>query len=198
MGAILIHGAEVQVPFVTNLTRYATLPSRPRRDEVIQAILHHDACISALRCFAVLQARGLSTHFCIDNDGTVFQFADPALEVAYHAGRFNGRSIGIDISNAVLTRFADRYDPRREQATLPVHGRPVTGLLPYPCQIEAALALLRVLRQHFPGIANDHRSEARFFEDVAPETPGIFGHLQVTRGKIDPFGFPFERLVEAR
>lgn len=197
MSQIVIGGEAVRVDFQASTALMARLKTRRRRSEAIQAILHHDACISALRCFAVLQARGLSTHFCIDNDGTVFQFADPALEVAYHAGRFNGRSIGIDISNAVLTRFADRYDPRREQATLPVHGRPVTGLLPYPCQIEAALALLRVLRQHFPGIANDHRSEARFFEDVAPETPGIFGHLQVTRGKIDPFGFPFERLVEA-
>lgn len=209
MGSIVVRGTEVEVPFATDLSLLGKLPTRARRAEVVQAILHHDACFSARTCFAALQGRGLSTHFCIDNDGTVFQFADPGTREAFHAvghllpdgpddelvpAGFNRRSIGIDLSNAVETRFASRYTPRRERAILRVGGRPYTGLLPYPCQIEAALALLVELRALFPGIAGDHRDDMTWRGDLTPDTPGIWAHGQVNRFKFDPFGFPLFRL----
>ena len=33
-------------------------------------VTHWDVCTSAAKCYRVLKARGFSTHFCIDNDGT--------------------------------------------------------------------------------------------------------------------------------
>jgi N-acetyl-anhydromuramyl-L-alanine amidase AmpD len=211
MAALILHGKRIEVPFATNPSQMGRLPTRARRSQVVQAILHHDACLSALACSNVLHERGLSTHFCIDNDGTVFQFADPGTSEAFHAlghvltggldselvpTSFNRRSIGIDLSNAVDPQFAHRYHPPRDQATLPVHGRPYTGLLPYPWQVEVALVLLRVLRAQFPAITNDHREALSWRGDLTPDTPGIWAHGQVSRVKVDPFGFPFSRLSE--
>lgn len=211
MGSIVVRGAEVEVPFATDLSRLGQLPTRARRAEVVQVILHHDACLSARGCFAALKGRGLSTHFCIDNDGTVVQFADPAAREAFQAlghllpdgpddelvpAGFNRRSIGIDLSNAVEVRFSSRYTPPRDRATLPVGGRPYTGLLPYPCQVEATLSLLRELRALFPAVTNDHRDDMTWRGDLTPNTPGIWAHGQVNRFKFDPFGFPFPRLDE--
>ena len=209
MKGICIRGTMVAVPFQTDLSLIGTLPGRPRRGTVVQAILHHDACLSARKCHAALLAQGYSTHFCIDNDGTVFQFSDPATRVTWHAkgqvrgadggalpAGFNMRSIGIDISNAVLPRYSGRYTPPRELRTLQVQGHPIDGLMPYQVQVDATLALLRVLRQHFPELTAAHRNDLRWYGDIQPTTPGIYGHAQVSARKIDPFGFPFNRLVE--
>src|ERR1051325_3123416 len=44
-----------------------------------QFVVHHDGCNSADMCFNVVQnERGLSVHFLIDNDGTIFQTIDLA------------------------------------------------------------------------------------------------------------------------
>ena len=49
-----------------------------------QFVIHHDGCASADMCFNVLQnERGLSCHFLIDNDGTIFQTIErPERELA--------------------------------------------------------------------------------------------------------------------
>lgn len=210
MTTLVLGGQEVQVPFPATLARLGTLPSAPRRNlEVCQIILHHDAALSADACWKALNAKGLSTHFCVDNDGTVWQFLDPVSQVAWHAmghisdggpirqASFNWRSIGIDISNAVLPTFASKYKPPRQQATLTIHGKPVTGLLPYPHQVEVVLKLIQVLREHFPAVPLVTRTETRWVGDLRPDTPGIWGHLHINRHKIDPFGFPFERITAA-
>ena len=46
----------------------------------------------------MLQRRGLSAHFLLDLDGTIYQTLD-LRERAYHAGASNSRSIGIEIAN---------------------------------------------------------------------------------------------------
>ena len=47
--------------------------------------------------FALLQRAKLSAHFLIDRDGNVFRMV-ATDRAAYHAGRFNGRSIGIELA----------------------------------------------------------------------------------------------------
>ena len=68
--------------------------------EVIDTVvLHYDACGSASRCFHVLHnIRGLSCHFLVDVDGTIYQTLD-VKERAWHAGNANDRSIGIEIAH---------------------------------------------------------------------------------------------------
>jgi len=68
--------------------------------EVIDTVvLHYDACGSSSRCFHILHdIRGLSCHFLLDVDGTVYQTLD-VKERAWHAGPANDRSIGIEIAH---------------------------------------------------------------------------------------------------
>ena len=62
-------------------------------------VIHYDACGTSRRCFEVLQdVRGLSVHFMLDLDGTIYQTLD-VKERAWHAGSANDRSVGIEIAN---------------------------------------------------------------------------------------------------
>ncbi|WP_221028930.1 peptidoglycan recognition protein family protein [Actomonas aquatica] len=66
---------------------------------VDQFVLHYDAAGTSRRCFARLHDdRGLSIHFMLDVDGTIYQTLD-LKERAWHATVANSRSIGIEIAN---------------------------------------------------------------------------------------------------
>lgn len=181
-----------------------------RHQTVVQGILHHDAAGSARACYSVLAQRHLSTHFAVDDNGVVLQFLDPLTEVAWHAmgevrredGRFvehgfNFRSVGIDISNPVLQdTAAGRADCGRNLVTEKIHGRDLVHLDFYLCQEESTLAMLKVLRRMIPTLGASYRPEAVCRGDLTQSTPGIYGHYHVARGKVDPFGFPMDRLAE--
>ncbi len=63
-----------------------------------QFVLHYDGAGLSRTCFQILQQRGLSAHFLLDVDGTIYQTLD-LKERAWHAGAANDRSIGIEIAN---------------------------------------------------------------------------------------------------
>ena len=66
---------------------------------VDQFVLHYDVCGISKSCFNVLHDhRGLSVHFMLDLDGTIYQTLD-LKERARHATISNDRSIGIEIAN---------------------------------------------------------------------------------------------------
>jgi N-acetyl-anhydromuramyl-L-alanine amidase AmpD len=66
---------------------------------VDQFVLHFDVAGISRNCFKVLQDdRGLSIHFMLDLDGTIYQTLD-AKERAWHATISNDRSVGIEIAN---------------------------------------------------------------------------------------------------
>jgi hypothetical protein len=67
--------------------------------QVDQFVIHYDVVGTSRGCFRILQdVRGLSVHFMLDNDGTLYQTLD-LKESAYHATIANDRSIGIEITN---------------------------------------------------------------------------------------------------
>lgn len=69
------------------------------RANVDQIVLHYDASGTSRQCFRTLHdLRGLSIHFMIDLDGTIYQTLD-VKERAWHATKSNARSIGIEIAN---------------------------------------------------------------------------------------------------
>lgn len=69
------------------------------RRVVDQFVIHYDACGTSARCFKVLHdLRGLSVHFMLDIDGTVYQTLD-LKERAWHAGTANDRSLGVEIAH---------------------------------------------------------------------------------------------------
>lgn len=69
------------------------------QQQVDQFVFHYDVCGTSRRCFEVLQdLRGLSVHFLLDLDGTLYQTLD-LKERAWHAGTANDRSVGVEIAN---------------------------------------------------------------------------------------------------
>ncbi|HWA24894.1 MAG TPA: N-acetylmuramoyl-L-alanine amidase [Lacunisphaera sp.] len=95
--------------YVTQTPLYGRRPSpggRRDRDPTLaelqrhvdQFVLHYDGGGLSRICFEVLQKRGLSVHFLLDVDGTIYQTLD-LQERAWHAGMANDRSIGVEIAN---------------------------------------------------------------------------------------------------
>ncbi len=69
------------------------------QDVVRLFVLHYDATGTSRGCFKVLHdVRGLSVHFLLDVDGTIYQTLD-LKERAWHAGTANDASIGIEIAH---------------------------------------------------------------------------------------------------
>lgn len=66
---------------------------------VDQFVIHYDVAGTSRTCFRVLHdVRGLSVHFLLDIDGTIYQTLD-VKERAWHATVSNDRSVGIEIAN---------------------------------------------------------------------------------------------------
>jgi N-acetylmuramoyl-L-alanine amidase len=97
---------------------------------VDQFVIHYDVCGLSKICFNVLQDhRGLSVHFMLDLDGTVYQTLD-LKERARHATIANNRSVGIEIANMGAyppgqTKDLNEWYQRDEkgQTTIRVPGR---------------------------------------------------------------------------
>ncbi len=69
------------------------------RDQVIQFVMHYDVLGSSTRCFRGLHDnRGLSVHFMVDLDGTIYQTMD-VRDRAFHAGDNNDVSVGVEIAS---------------------------------------------------------------------------------------------------
>jgi N-acetyl-anhydromuramyl-L-alanine amidase AmpD len=69
------------------------------RRAIDQFVIHYDVCGTSRTCFRVLHdQRGLSIHFMLDIDGTIYQTLD-VKERAWHATIANDRSVGIEIAN---------------------------------------------------------------------------------------------------
>jgi len=65
---------------------------------VDQFVIHYDVAGTSRQCFRILHdSRGLSVHFLLDVDGTIYQTLD-LKERAWHATTSNDRSIGIEIA----------------------------------------------------------------------------------------------------
>lgn len=98
------------------------------RRHVDQFVIHYDAAGTSRSCFRVLHdMRGLSVHFMLDLDGTIYQTLD-VKERAWHATIANDRSVGIEIANigaytadqaSVLDRWYARDTDGRTLIRLP-------------------------------------------------------------------------------
>ena len=96
---------------------------------------HWDVCLSSSSCERVIAKRGISIHFCIDNDGTIYQLLD-TQHAAWQAGgrKWNHDSIGVEISNAYYTKYQSWYvknglgkRPVIKKGEARVHGQGLQG-----------------------------------------------------------------------
>jgi len=175
-----------------------------------QKTWHWDVCLSAERCAKVLNKRGISVHFCIDNDGTIYQLID-TQHGAWHSGTRQGNrhGIGTEISNAYYTKYQDWYEkhgfgPRSVVAKgeARVHGVGLKEHLDfYPVQIEAVKALTKAIH-----LALDIPLECPMKEDgtanlgvdaktLSGEFAGFNNHYNYTRNKIDCAGIDMLKLL---
>ena len=98
--------------FVAKKGCYTDLSGQPDREPTM-FVNHWDVCLSSESCAKVLNRRGISIHFLIDNDGTIYQMLDTQHK-AWHAGISNGvggnsKGIGVEISNAYYLKYQDWY-----------------------------------------------------------------------------------------
>lgn len=72
----------------------------PELAKVVRAfVMHYDVCGTSRQCFKILQdVRGLSVHFMLDLDGTIYQTLD-LKERARHSGPGNDYTVGIEIAH---------------------------------------------------------------------------------------------------
>src|SRR5207302_1593164 len=100
---------------------------------VDQFVIHYDAAGTSKNCFRTLQDfRGLSVHFMIDLDGTIYQTLD-VKERAFHATTANTRSVGVEIANIgafpvgasedPLDQWYRRDDTGKRRLVLPISVR---------------------------------------------------------------------------
>ena len=170
-----------------------------RRPNMI--VTHWDACTSAKKCKYVLEARNISTHFCIDNDGVIYQYVD-TNDTAWHAGGVNKRSIGIDISNAYYLKYNKLYQkkgfqPRPILTNSVVHGRKLKPHLGYyKIQIEAYKVLLKTLTEHY-NIQLKTPDEAKVIKEAKRgKYNGVVCHYHVSRNKIDCAGLDLNKIID--
>lgn len=171
-----------------------------------QFVNHWDVCLSSKSCQRVLDKRGISVHFLIDNDGTIYQTMD-LQHVGWHAGsrKINAKSIGVEISNAYDLKWQSWYKKNGfgERAIVEdayVHGKRLRPHLDfYPAQIEALQALWKAvhLACDIPLETPTGDAKNAYTADVSSgRFKGFVSHYHITKRKIDCGGLDIEKLLE--
>ena len=159
---------------------------------------HWDVCLNAHTCAKVLNKRGISVHFCIDNDGTIYQMVD-MNHAAWHAGsrKANLNSVGVEISNAYYPKYQGWYDSngfgeRDLVEGAHVHGRTLDPFLDfYPAQIDALKALWQACHEALdipykcPLDKNGETLYKVSTSAAAARFKGFVSHYHLTNRKID-------------
>jgi N-acetylmuramoyl-L-alanine amidase len=170
-----------------------------------QFVIHHDGCASADMCFNVLQnERGLSCHFLIDNDGTIYQTIDLAL-MAYHAGAWNSASIGVELCNRGDAKKEPGYyasgkkGPQREAKPCKINGHTFLAFDYTKAQYDALEQLSRALLRLLPNLPAEFPQSSPGVQnwDTLPTKDsfgfsGFIGHYHLIPEKWDPGYFDFK------
>ena len=173
---------------------------------------HWDVCLSSESCAKVLNKRGISVHFLIDNDGTIFQMLDTQHK-AWHAGISSGvggnpKGIGVEISNGYYLKYQNWYvkngfGERPVQKSAYVHGKtldPFTDF--YPVQLQALKALWKAchvgigIPLEYPKNSKGHIDTGVNRDCVRGKFEGICNHYNFIRTKIDCAGLDLPTLIE--
>lgn len=164
-----------------------------------QFVVHHDGCADSRTCFQVLHnERGLSVHFLIDNDGTVFQTLD-LVDCAFQAAGVNEISVGVELANrGDAMRFPNDYHGKRDKLTCTINGHQWLAYAYTTAQLESMISIGKALARIFPNLpqvyptgGNGDQAWGSLRGDVR-EYSGYLGHYHVTDQKWDPGPFDFK------
>jgi hypothetical protein len=157
----------------------------------------------------VLNNRGVSVHFCIDNDGTIYQLLD-TNHAAWHASKrsVNHKSIGVEIANAYYPKYQSWYE-KRGFGKRPVikdaqvHGKTLDPFLGfYPVQIQALQALWKSIHEGIgiplecPLDSNSNTLKTTDRKVASGTFKGFVSHYHVTKNKIDCAGLDIKNLLK--
>ena len=187
---------------------YSSYAGREER-KVSMFVNHWDVCLSASSCANVLERRGISVHFCIDNDGTIYQLLD-TQHAAWQAGNrtVNHCSVGVEISNAYYQKYQNYYErngfgPRPLWSDVEVHGKKLKPFLGfYDPQMQAAAALWKAIHDAYGmPLECPLGEDGKMLTTVDSRVPsgefeGVVHHFHVTKRKIDAAGMPIDELLE--
>ncbi len=170
---------------------------------------HWDVCLSSESCFKVLQKRGISVHFCIDNDGTIHQLMD-MNHAGWHAGsrKWNHSSIGVEISNAYYLKYQNWYN-RNGFGSRPIienetcHGSNMDPFLGfYDVQLDALKALWKACGDALdipfktPVDKSGNTLKKVSTAAAANRFKGFVSHYHLTRRKIDCAGLDIKNMLK--
>ena len=177
---------------------------------VKQFFLHHSGLYRSRDTFNVLHnQRGLSVHFILDDDGTLYQTLD-LREKAWHGGGNNSLSVGIEIdSRADARKRPYAYDaahqrkygvgPRRIVADT-INGHRYLGFDYSDGQYATLIHLARAMVEIFPLINPVFPTDdaGRILKRTLPRPKrhrGFICHYHITKSKWDPVAFDYDRLL---
>lgn len=183
-------------------------PYEAAKDVIKHFVIHHDGCASADMCFSVLQnERGLSCHFLVDNDGTIFQTLDLALE-GFHAAEWNPTSIGVELCNRGDAHKEPTYYSRKGQSRdikpCKINNHTILSYEFTPEQYESMQRLSRALLRLLPNLPAEYPQsspgvqswETLPFRSLSSFS-GYIGHYHLTNQKWDPGPFDFKKYCQA-
>ena len=165
---------------------------------------HWDVTLSAKYCSQILDKRGISVHYCLDNDGTIYQLLD-TQHTAWHAGgrNWNHSSIGIEISDAYSLKYQSWYEKRGFGSrpiwkNAKVHGKTLDPFLGfYDVQLDALAALWEAISRAC-GIPLEIPSVAPGLDPRAKnnDVTGFCCHYHLTTKKIDCAGLDLQLILD--
>ena len=190
--------------------RYYDYSGKPDRQPT-NFTVHWDVCLSSESMARVINRRGISIHFGIDNDGTIYQLLD-TQHGAYQAGHWYGNKhgIGLEIANAFYPKYQGWYErhvgeprPVIAKGEAVVHGRGLQEHLGfYPIQIEALKKLMKAIHLGLDiPLEYPQNRDGSLCTTVHPDvTGGTFkgfnNHYNFTKKKIDCAGLPLDELIK--
>jgi len=167
-------------------------------------ITHWDVTKGPFSTFRVLRAVGLSSHFCIAGDGTIYQYAD-TKDITYHCGRLNSWSIGIDMNTRVYAKYENWYKQGgrtpRPLMTAKYHRRKKKILGYTPEQVKSYNALIRTLCEFYDiprraPVDDEGKLITTVYNELkAKKWKGVGNHYNLTRKKWDTAGL-FETCLD--
>tara|TARA_B100000674_G_scaffold496047_1_gene525078 strand:- start:1272 stop:2186 length:915 start_codon:yes stop_codon:yes gene_type:complete len=171
---------------------------------------HWDVCLSTESMARVIAKRGISIHFGIDNDGTIYQLLD-TQHAAWQAGgrQWNHDSIGVEIANAFYPKYQSWYEkkgfgprPIKKKGEVKCHSRSLPEHLGfYDVQIDALKALWKAIHigigipLECPTDKNGDLIEAVDKRCERSQFSGFVNHYNLTRRKIDCAGLDLKQLL---
>jgi hypothetical protein len=204
--------------------RFSTRPALRRKDwnngmnapyeavksVVKQFVIHLDNCFTAEMCWDVLQnERGLSCHFLVDNDGTIYQTLDLAL-MGYHASEWNTNSIGVELCNFGSAKEnpnlyrSGKFGPDRGHKPCKINGHTYLAFEYTRAQMVEMRKLSRALLRLFPNLPAEYpqSSPGQQAWDTLPKSAtlgfaGYIGHYHLVPEKWDPGVWDFKEYCQS-